>query len=675
MQRMITTTVMCGVALALAAGLAEAVTYTWQATGDGASGNWADSSNWDDVTAPGYPDPGDSANINVDNANSYTCIVDTVITDGTDYITTFNFDNTGGGSATLVITNGGRLRVNNGYLNTGARLLVSGEGSAFKKGSNFYMGGQNGVLRFENGADFHGANAGAIGLGGGPWSNSQGGQNWSLIVTGSGTTFTNDGLWLYVGKSNTSGTFVPGVSNSVYVLDGARWKATPTIGGSGPSNTYNTVTVSGVGTYFEGGVSIGASVGSCYNSLTIADGATAVLGNAAKYVGSGAGANYNELNLGAAGGAFCSVTGQNNDVVGKDGAAFNSITLENAMWTRNGNSGWGMFVGDASPSNSITINDGGIWDGASKDSIYVGNNAATGNVLRVNAGGEMRNMIRLHVGVGTGPSGNRAIIDGGSVFAGFGAAWMSGRGAHVIGGTDNQIIVQNGGVLDVGTEDLSVAAGAGNMITNSGGVYQFSSVTTPIITAGGDGIFINGGTLSFRDVSSGLDVEDHLSAPFTSLTWLGENGLRLNNSTLDSGTGYTFNSGLGATHWVRLEFVDGTNTVSGDGVTIGGGGELLFDDADVTISGDLTLESGATVTLAGTNSLPMTVDGTLTLPANVTVDFTSTTLPRDATVTLFSASNLVGNASGWTTPASHSAKVVGNTVVLNASKGMFLIVR
>jgi len=148
---------------------------------------------------------------------------------------------------------------------------------------------------------------------------------------------------------------------------------------------------------------------------------------------------------------------------------------------------------------------------SSFDSIVVGNNAATGNVLRVNSGGSFTDLIGLRVGNGTGPSGSRAIIDGGTVFAGLGPGWAT-PGVYINGGTDNQVVVQNGGVLD--SYLLSVAAGAGNCITNSGGIYQFNTVTPTITTNGAaeGSIFINGGTISYRGVTSGLDMEDHLSS-------------------------------------------------------------------------------------------------------------------------------------------------------------------
>jgi len=70
------------------------------------------------------------------------------------------------------------------------------------------------------------------------------------------------------------------------------------------------------------------------------------------------------------------------------------------------------------------------------------------------------------------------------------------------------------------------------------------------------------------------------------MTWLGNNAMRLNDATLTSGLGYTFNTGLGATHWYRLEMVGATPKVNGTGFIIGANGSLLVDgNAAATFSG------------------------------------------------------------------------------------------
>ena len=367
-----------------------------------------------------------------------------------------------------------------------------------------------------------------------------------------------------------------------------------------------------------------------------------------------------------------------------------SMRIENGGSFYGQNSTFGVYIGGheyggnpgtncslvvTGPGSTFTNN----W-GAHQTQVGYGAGSVS-NGVRVLDGGKMVTTITL------GSEASSLTVSGpGSTF----------EGAFSLGGVNTLVFVGDGGVLDVNT--LDTGTGAGNRITNSGGVYQFTTAAPTITTNAGHGsIVLNGGTISHRNVSSGLDLDDHFSSQLNRMTWMGNNALRLNNSVLTSGLGYTFNTGLSVTNWCRLEMVSGTNRVNNLGFNVGTNGGLVLSNATVTIVGAVTnagritfhnssvsfsnrlaLLSGSVFLLTGTNNLPMTVGGTLTVPANASVDFPASTLPRKATVVLFTASTVDAPGSrlpGWTMPSTHRARVVENTVVIEpVDPGFVLIV-
>ena len=102
---------------------------------------------------------------------------------------------------------------------------------------------------------------------------------------------------------------------------------------------------------------------------------------------------------------------------------------------------------------------------------------------------------------------------------------------------------------------------------------------------------ITGGTISFRDLASAVNLTNNWrGSQLTNMAWSGNNALRLNNSTATNTItgGYNFNTGLGATNYYRLEMINGTNAVTGNGVTIGAGGSLFVSNTLASFSTVLT---------------------------------------------------------------------------------------
>ena len=174
-------------------------------------------------------------------------------------------------------------------------------------------------------------------------------------------------------------------------------------------------------------------------------------------------------------------------------------------------------------------------------------------------------------------------IAGGEIIAS-----ASANAGYVAGASNNTILI-TGGLLEAAT--LACPNGGGNIISNAGGVYQFTPATAIVITTNGGPVVLNGGTLSFRNfagASGGTSVDVRGNQTGTALTNMtfttgGQNAFRLNNATnATTGQSYTFNSGLGATNYVRLELVSGTTCYRGGSATIGSGGSLLVSNTLVT---------------------------------------------------------------------------------------------
>lgn len=598
-----------------------AASYTWQLANNGDSGYYGTSTNWSPTGIPGSTAAWDSAIVDRNNANTYTIILDQ---DFSAYIMNeVRIRNSGGGQCRLTSVPGGNIYGYAVEVGVGGHLLVTGTGAFIKAGTS--------GVRIYGGATCSATvtNGGVIN------SAAQGVQIYSsnnrLTVTGAGSQCNLNQFNLGTQNGNTN--------NSVQVLAGGYiGTANATIGGELGGTTasgrtdraYNSVTVSGAGSYLygSGSLAIGGdgyyyndSAGDDYNRLTVEN------GGRIKFSGISLGQwgtnNCNSLNIGGAG-ASCSATSTTVNIGMKHasgivGGSSNTVTVSNGTLTCSST----VTIGNGASDNTGIVGAGGTW---SATSFTAGSGTAAGNVLRI----------------------------------------------------------VNGGIVDANT--LVTGEGAGNLITNAGGVYQFTSATPTITTnsnAGGS-IFITDGLIAFRDVSSGLNLTNNTNpSALGRMTWSGDNAFRLNNSTATNSVagGYTFNTGLGPMNYCRLEMVNGTTAVTGGGnpITIGANGTLLFSNTTATLWGAVTnfgtirfassavtfksglvMKSGSALAVSSTNSLPMTVNGvlnleggTVTLPAG---------LARDASFTLFTSSNsIAGSVANLAMPPTQRAVLSPDT--------------
>jgi hypothetical protein len=229
---------------------------------------------------------------------------------------------------------------------------------------------------------------------------------------------------------------------------------------------------------------------------------------------------------------------------------------------------------------------------------------------------------------------------------------------------NNVVLVTDGGTLDPSTPSgsfLDIGAPAGNVVSNLGGYLEFDRSNPTFTAPDATRIQIASGGVSFRDqLSADVFCSQGTYQLATKATWSGANTFRLKNASTrnDISQTYTFNTGLGATNFARLEMVNGTTAYRNGRVTIGSGGSLLvsntvatFDlavtnygaivmanstgtfttalvnygtfEADGRLNGTATCKSGSTFAPGGTNGAGrLTVGGTLTLESGTTVNCT-----------------------------------------------------
>ena len=193
----------------------------------------------------------------------------------------------------------------------------------------------------------------------------------------------------------------------------------------------------------------------------------------------------------------------------------------------------------------------------------------------------------------------------------------------------NVISIASGGILETpvltATNNLNW-----NYITNNGGIYQFPG-SNPVVRSSGSGagIYLNNGTIAFRGITNADVLCNQSGKPLDSaanMTFAGTNAFRLNAATnrADISQTYTFDPGLGAANFYRLEMINGSTRyrgVAGSALTIGSsvgsGGQMLCTnttaqvDLVFTNNGTLTIENS---TLTLTNSA--TINGTVVIDQN-----------------------------------------------------------
>lgn len=439
----------------------------------------------------------------------------------------------------LQVINGGVLTNQFGFMGyevsgSNAFALVDGNGSAWINTTNLTVGRSGRAeLVITNGGKVVNSVSTVGGSGGGGNVAASGSR---VLVSGNGSLWTNAG-------SVSVGYLAPA---QVHVNNGGRVISSQLNIGltySSLPGSNSVVTVSGSGSVWTntGGVSVGYSAPN--TQLVITNGGR-MAANSLVYFGGGGG-----------------VAGSNTLVL---------ISGSNSVF-----SGGNMFFfGNSSSFNTLTINDGGLLSAQNQIRVSTVSSGSSNTVNVSDPGSVLTTPNSLNVGE-LGSENRLFISNAGQVTAATVNVGSSGSASN------NRVRITSQGVLEANTLTIG---GTNGSITNFGGVFQFST-SAPTITPGatiGGSIVLTNGTISFRGIAN---------APLTALggiTYQGDNAFRLNRATNATVTSYTFDTGLGADHYTRLELLNGGTAWRSSALTIGSHGVLLVSNAAATVEGVLT---------------------------------------------------------------------------------------
>jgi T5SS/PEP-CTERM-associated repeat protein len=529
--------------------------------------------------------------------------------------------------------------------NGAGQTITVGSGSA----TNNTLSIEGGML--SNAALTVGSSAGSVGnnvtvtgsgstLYGGAFTVGDSGSSNSLLIR-SGAIVTN--------ATTTIGDATAGTYNSV-VLNGATWtNSGVTVGWQG---SYNRLVISNGAKFVGTTLGIGMLTGGSSNSVLITDSGTAVtLANWIRLGDNSGSQSYNQLVI--SNGAQV-VNAANSTAVGNDADASHNLVIvtdPGSTWTLTPGSGAGFTIGRAATAtgfyNGLILTNGGKL--ISPLGNIGGGSTSNGFVIVTGAGSMWTNTGALTIGT-TGRSNMLSVVNGGTVVnsigtvgststssnnyvlvTGPGSLWRNSSTVTVGNGTNagNRILVNDGAIL----ESSGLISTLDSVISNAGAVYQFNTAT-PTITTNGGSIVVNGGTISFRNVTAANVYGNSTGTQLTNMTFQGNNAFRLNNAsnTTAVAQNYTFNTGLGATNYTRLEMVDGVTLWRSATLTVGSGGSMLASNTVGRVA--------ASVTSAGQIEV---VNSRLTWSSNVVL---SGGYVSDPSTNIF-ATNLTITASGY----------------------------
>ncbi len=529
---------------------------------------------------------------------------------GTLYGTNILYIGNTGTNNSLIVTGGGRVTNNTGYIGNTARAngnsaLVTGTGSVWFSRGNLYIGYSGSVNRLTVSSGGRVVDTvGYIGY-------DAGASNNSVLVTGDGSVWSNR-VSLYVGR-NGSGCRLA-VSNGGQVVNGNGYI------GAATSAVNNSVLVTGARSLWSNRLALFLGQYGSDNNLTVSNGGRVVSGTG--YIGYYTGANSNSAlvtgnnSVWSNSGLLVGVFGSGNHLTVSDGGQMlvqsnayigwdsgnNTVLVEGegSVWS-NRNS---LYVGHSGSANSLILSNGGrvvntvgyigynassksnsvlvtgdgsVW--SNRVSLYVGRNGS-GNSLTVSNGGRVVNG-NGYIGAATSAVNNSVLVTGAR------SLW-SNRLALFLGqyGSDNNLTVSNGGRVVSGTGYIGYYTGANSnsaLVTGNNSVWSNSSLLV--------GVFGSGNHLTISDGGQVMVNRDSY------IGWGSES-----NSVLVTGTGSVWSS------CGNLSVGNAGNT--GNVVEVNDGGMLSSFALDVRTGNSAVLNNGS-AEISGETAVSLTGGGNL----------------------------------------------------------------
>ena len=437
-----------------------------------------------------------------------------------------------GASNRLVIEAGGLVSCDNGYIGESGGAsnnvaLVTGPGSLWSNRTRLVVGLNGTVanrLTVSNGAVVW---TGDLSSGGGV-----GGRSNQVLVTGSGSVWTNQSFWSVGGSGNrvdvnnsggladTDGTLGGGFgsTNNTFMLAGSSsvWNNSGDlkVGDGGDANTFiasngatvlssnaligassslgnnNFALLTGAGTLWSNQNNFTVGNFGTGNRLVVSNGATVFTGGNV-VLGANNGADTNSVLVRGAGTRWLSGGALSTLIVGSNGS-FNTMTISSGalVTDREGTVGLWGFGGGGSNNTLFVTGEGTYWSNA--NSVSVGGVSSTGNRL------DIGNLALVEddygsVGGSTGFNNDVVVHD-------VGATWNNHSELTVgYAGSGNRLTVTNGGSVFVGGYDLTIgvgAASANNRVFVDGGTLRVTNASgTAVLDVRRGTNVLNSGTM------------------------------------------------------------------------------------------------------------------------------------------------------------------------------------
>ena len=659
-------------------------------------GDWTNAANWSNAAVPAaadwaYIDNGGQANLTAASATIWGVLV-----------------GVRNGNNKLAISNGGALSNGAsggagyvGYASSNNTALVTGTGSLWQNNSDLYVGWSTGALRntlvISNGGRVASANPYGFGNFGGytyiGYEAAASGNN--ALITGTDSLLTNTRS-LFVG--HTSG------GNSLVVSNGGKVANADLFIGYTNVATNNSVQVTGTGSLLtnSGNMYVGAFSQSIYNiapdggynSLTIADGGTAV--SVDGFIGYGGFASYNTVQVTGTNSLwtnsrdlYVGFSGRGNRlVITNGGEVFVGGSLVISAQARATNYTYLFFD---NPTNRVSVVGGRLV--VTNGQINVG--AATPGALYVTGG-----TVEVKTLTATNGTNSAIAFNGGAINSsatainnrtnftigdtGSGAAFTARVGTHtfasdlVVGntGSSNSLVITNGGEVFIGTNMvLSAQAGASNnSVSISSGRLVVTNGTLEIGRSGSGALNVTGGSVELKTLlaTNGTNSVIALNGgTIASQSTTVSNGTNFVIGDTGSGASFIANGG---SHSFASNMVVG-NSGSGNSLVISNGGSVTNSVGHI---GSAVNSSNNSALVTGTNSL-WTNSGILYVgfdgrSNSLVVSGGGTVASQQGYIGSSSVSSnnsalVTGSGSLWTTPSDFRVGREGDSNSLTISNG------
>lgn len=587
----------------------------------------------------------------------------------------------------LVISNGGAVYNLDGvvgFSNTSSNntALVTGASSVWSNVNNLYVGnsGAGNVLVIDSGGVVSAGGYGIVGLSG---------NNNNAVVSGTGSVFSSQSTFNYLGGDYALQVGRFGSGNSLIVSNGGLALNTASIGaagiGTGSGANSNRVVVTGSGSVWSNsnsGMLIGWDGGNS-DSLVVSNGGIVNLSHGSIELGSGGDDNsvvvsdpgsvlnlYYQITLALDG------NHHGNTLIISNGALLvssfgvgsppayigsgNSSSTSNRVFIAGSGSVWSnqtpIIFGDlGSRSNTMVVSSGGIVvSGLDGNPSAVGHSGNNNSVLVTGSGSIWNNPSELDLG-SNGGSGNSLAIDSGAFVTASNLVVYPGNSLSLNGGTMTTTvgltISNNATLTGCGTITGSVRVD-GTVQANCGSTLNFTGILTNngVLTATAGTVLRLYGPVVNNGV---IDVTHGGATFFSTLSGSGTVLFSPTNSWISGDgkweTATNWSSGITPSLADSADFIAnaGNNTVTIDAVTAGSFSSTL-SISNLTISAPLNMTNTLLLSDAGTNT-PLAVRDTVRVGSGGAMFITNSALkvsgPKGGTVSVDGQLTLVDDGT------------------------------